>query len=56
MIFFDRKEEVLEIELTSFGRHKLSKGEFEPVFYSFFDDDVVYELPRLYGDPKRFGR
>ena len=43
MIFFDRKEEVLEIELTSFGRHKLSKGEFEPVFYSFFDDDVVYD-------------
>ena len=44
MSFFDRKEEVLEIELTPYGRYLLSSGEMEPVYYSFFDDDVVYDL------------
>jgi hypothetical protein len=43
MNFFDRKEEVLEIELTSYGRHLLSKGRFKPVFYAFYDDDIVYD-------------
>lgn len=40
---FDRKEEVLEIELTSYGRHLLSKGQFKPAYYAFYDDDVVYD-------------
>ena len=43
MAFKDKKEEVLEIELTAFGKHLLSKGKFKPVYYSFFDDDVVYD-------------
>ena len=43
MVFYNRKEEVLEIELTSYGRHMLSKGEFKPAFYSFFDDDIIYD-------------
>jgi len=43
MTFFDRKEEVVEIELTPYGRYLLSLGELEPVYYSFFDDDVVYD-------------
>ena len=43
MSFFDRKEEVLEIELTPHGRYLLSLGELRPAFYSFFDDDVVYD-------------
>jgi hypothetical protein len=42
MEFFDPKEEVLDLQLTQFGRHLLSKGLFKPVYYSFFDDDVVY--------------
>ena len=41
--FFDKKEEVLEIQLTQYGKHLLSKGEFVPVYYSFFDDDVTYD-------------
>ena len=43
MAFKDKKEEVLEIELTAFGKHLLSKGKFKPVYYSFFDDDVIYD-------------
>ena len=43
MSFFDRKEEVLEIQLTPHGRYLLSLGEFQPVYYSFFDDDIVYD-------------
>jgi hypothetical protein len=42
MEFFDPKEEVLDLQLTQFGRHLLSKGKFRPVYYSFFDDDVLY--------------
>ena len=43
MSFFDRKEEVIEIELTPHGRYLLSLGEMEPVYYSFFDDDIAYD-------------
>ena len=42
MEFFDKKEEVLEIKLTPFGRYRLSKGQFKPTHYAFFDDGVLY--------------
>ncbi len=41
--FFDKKEEVIQVELTQYGKHLLSKGEFVPVYYSFFDDDITYD-------------
>jgi len=44
--FFDKKEEVLDIELTQFGRHLLSKGKFNPKYYSFFDDNILYNSQR----------
>ena len=43
MSFFDSNQEVLDIELTSYGKYLLSKGEFNPVYYCFFDDDVIYD-------------
>tara|TARA_R100000315_G_scaffold61544_1_gene40290 strand:- start:720 stop:1655 length:936 start_codon:yes stop_codon:yes gene_type:complete len=43
MAFFDQKEEVLEIELTPYGRYLLSLGEMRPAFYAFFDDDIIYD-------------
>lgn len=43
MTFKNKKEEVIEIELTSFGKHLLSKGKFKPHYYAFFDDDIVYD-------------
>ena len=43
MLFLDKKEEVIDIELTQFGKHKLSIGEFKPVYYAFFDGDILYD-------------
>lgn len=39
----NRKEEVINIELTQYGKHLLSVGKFKPEYYSFFDDDVLYD-------------
>ena len=43
MTFFNRKEEVIDIELTQYGKHLLSKGRFKPYYYAFFDDDIIYD-------------
>ncbi len=43
MTFFNSKEEVIEIQLTQYGKHLLSKGKLKPVYYDFFDDDVIYD-------------
>jgi uncharacterized protein YihD (DUF1040 family) len=44
MSFFDKKEDVLEIVLTPHGRSLLSKGKLMPAYYSFLDDDVIYDV------------
>jgi len=44
MEFFDRKEEVIDIELTQYGKHLLSLGKFKPNQYAFFDDDILYDI------------
>ena len=41
--FFNKKEEVIDIELTPYGRHKFSLGEFYPHYYSFYDHGILYE-------------
>tara|TARA_R110002020_G_scaffold18680_2_gene64811 strand:+ start:5614 stop:7431 length:1818 start_codon:yes stop_codon:yes gene_type:complete len=43
MTFFNRKEEVIDIELTQYGKLLLAKGKFKPKKYAFFDDDVIYD-------------
>lgn len=43
MTFFDIKEEVIDIELTPYGKSLLSQGKWKPVYYEFYDDDVVYD-------------
>ena len=43
MEFFNKKEDVIDLQITQFGRHLLSKGLFKPVYYSFFDDNVLYD-------------
>ena len=43
MEFFDRKEEVLDVQLTQYGKYLLSVGKLKPVYYSFFDEDVDYD-------------
>ncbi len=42
--FLNDKEDVIKIELTSYGKHLFSIGKFNPKYYSFFDNEVVYKL------------
>jgi len=44
MSLFDSKEEVIELVLTGYGKHKLSIGEFDPEFYAFYDDGILYDI------------
>lgn len=43
MTFFNTKEEVLDIQLTPYGKYLLSNGNFSPMYYDFFDDDILYD-------------
>lgn len=43
MSFFDDKQEVINIELTPYGKYLLSKGKFKPYYYDFFDDNIIYD-------------
>lgn len=44
MTFFNKKTDVIDIELTPYGRYLLSIGKLKPVFYEFVDDDVLYDI------------
>jgi hypothetical protein len=43
MTFFNKKEEVIDLELTPYGESLLSAGKFKPTYYAFFDDDILYD-------------
>jgi len=43
MIFFDEKEDVIDLQLTQYGKYLLSQGNFKPTYYAFFDDDIIYD-------------
>ena len=45
MTFLNKQEDVIDIKLTSYGKKLLSKGSFKPVYYGFYDDDVIYKRP-----------
>ena len=42
MTFFNKKEDVIKIELTPYGRKILGQGKFKPAYYTFLDDDILY--------------
>lgn len=44
MEFFNRKEEVIDIKLTQYGKKKYAEGKFRPKFYSFGDEDIIYDF------------
>tara|TARA_R110002020_G_scaffold137094_1_gene305851 strand:+ start:1265 stop:2290 length:1026 start_codon:yes stop_codon:yes gene_type:complete len=44
MRFLDPKEEVVKIKITPYGKYLLSMGKFNPTYYAFFDDDIIYDL------------
>ena len=43
MLFANKKEEVLDIQLTPHGRYLLSIGKLRPVYYSFHDSNILYD-------------
>jgi len=43
MTFFNQKEDVLDIKLTQFGKYLISKGKWNPTYYAFYDDDIIYD-------------
>lgn len=47
--FFDKKQEVLDVKLTRYGRELFSTGKLEPKYYAFFDDDVLYDVRYVSG-------
>jgi hypothetical protein len=46
MTFFNKKEDILEVVLTPYGRKLLSHGKLKPEFYAFFDDDILYDTEK----------
>jgi len=47
--FINKKEQVWDFQLTTYGRHSLSVGNFKPTYYAFYDDNVIYDS-RYTGD------
>jgi len=43
MKFFNPKEDVLDVQITKYGRNLLSRGSWKPAYYAFFDDNVLYD-------------
>ena len=43
MKFLNKKEQVIDLEITPYGKSLLSMGRFKPEYYAFFDDDVLYD-------------
>jgi len=41
--FFNRKEEVIDLKLTRYGRTLLSLGKLKPEYYCFYDNDLIYD-------------
>ena len=49
MLFSNKKEDVIDLKLTTHGRRLLSEGVFKPVYYSFHDDNILYDAARVSG-------
>ena len=43
MTFFDKQQDVMDVQLTQYGKYLFSIGAFKPEFYQFFDDDILYD-------------
>jgi len=44
MKFFNRKEEVMDFQLTQEGKRQLKSGKLNPTYYEFYDDDIMYDV------------
>ena len=42
-IFTNKKQQVFDLKLTSYGHYLFSIGRFAPAYYAFLDDNVLYD-------------
>ena len=42
--FLNKKEQVYDLQLTSYAKYLMSIGKFKPAYYAFFDDNVIYDI------------
>ena len=49
MTFLNPKEQVIDLQLTSYGRYLMSIGKLNPSYYAFFDDDIIYDRQYVSG-------
>ena len=45
--FLDKKQQVIDFQLTPYGKHRLSVGQFKPHSYAFFDTGITYDVEYL---------
>jgi hypothetical protein len=43
MTFFNKKQEVIDLQLTPYGEAIMARGKFKPAYYAFFDDNILYD-------------
>ena len=43
MAFKDKKQDVIDLKLTQVGKGSIIRGVFQPVYYRFFDDSIIYD-------------
>ncbi len=48
-LFLNKKEQVIDFRLTSYGHYLFSNGNFKPEYYGFFDDNVIYDIEYVGG-------
>ena len=53
MEFFDKKQDVIDLKLTRLGKMLLSVGEFDPTYYAFSDDGIVYDSRWVSGSTQK---
>ena len=41
--FLDKKQQVYDLQLTTYGRKMLGISSFKPTYYAFFDDNIIYD-------------
>ena len=49
MEFFNKKEDVMDIVMTRKGREHYASGTFDPTYYAFYDDEVIYDIQYVTG-------
>ena len=52
MAFLNKKEDVIDFQLTQYGKYLVSQGKFKPTYYAFYDDNIIYDQMYATGSAK----